>query len=578
MLCVVPHCHREIDSNALSCPYCGMTTLLNDRFQIRHPLRSLEPPQAIDVFEVLDTQTRQPKILKVLNLPTTKRLELLEREAAILSLIRHPGIPQVDLSSGYFSLSIPNSPHRLQCLVLEKIPGITLEEWLTKSQLLTQDQAIDWLTQLAEILHHLHGQGYFHRDIKPSNIMLKPDGKLALIDFGSVRELTGTYLAKVSRGSESNQIADVTIVTSANYTPLEQIHGRAVPQSDFYALGRTFIHLLTQTPLINLPEDPKTGRLVWRDQARQISPTLADLIDDLTALLAAQRPQNTKILLNLIQRIPQQERRRQFFRSPLFRVTMGALCTGAAFIGYQGFRQLSAYRHSEQGLAASLQGQLEVAKDHLTKATEMMPDNSDFHNNLAVVCQQLGTPAGQTCASQHYEKAIRLSRQPSQRLTAYYNLGNLYEEQGDLQNAEKYYKIVAKTNTKQSIDANNNLARLLILSNDIKSAEAIINQALQQQPDPVSRAALLKNQGWINLLKRNYPQARRQLQESLQLDPNRTDTYCLLAQVDERSQQIANANKNWESCLLGDSITPEVREWQLPKLRQLLQKTLASNP
>jgi serine/threonine protein kinase len=118
-----------------------------------------------------------------------------------------------------------------------------------------------------------------------------------LIDFGTVREVTATYLAKVS-GQQH-----ITGIFSAGYTPPEQFNGRAVPQSDFYALGRTFVHLLTGKHPSDLPTDTRTGKLIWRDRALQISESLADLLDNLMAIFPGGRPQNAKMILQRLDQI-----------------------------------------------------------------------------------------------------------------------------------------------------------------------------------------------------------------------------------------------------------------------------------
>lgn len=67
---------------------------------------------------------------------------------------------------------------------------------------------------------------------------LKPNGQLVLIDFGTAREATRTYLAKLSAGH------DITAIVSSGYTAPEQINGEACTLSNFFALGRTFVYLL----------------------------------------------------------------------------------------------------------------------------------------------------------------------------------------------------------------------------------------------------------------------------------------------------------------------------------------------
>ncbi len=254
-----------------------------------------------ETFEVDDRGT--PKVLKVLRLPEDidseylKSVSLFEREAKVLARLRHPGIPQVE-SGGYFTFApSPNSIRH--CLVMEKIEGHNLKERLKNSgnQPIAQAQALDWLKQLAVILDELHRHQYFHRDIKPENIILKPDGQLVLVDFGAVREITGTYLGKIGGGREG------TALVSAGYTPLEQSCGKAVPQSDFYALGRTFAHLLTGSHPVDLGENLETGELIWREKAPQISASLADLIDCLMAPFPGKRPPNTQIILQYLEAV-----------------------------------------------------------------------------------------------------------------------------------------------------------------------------------------------------------------------------------------------------------------------------------
>lgn len=74
--------------------------------------------------------------------------------------------------------------------------------------------------------------------------MLKPDGQLAIIDFGTVREISDTYMIAFRGSSQPN----ITSIVSRGYTAPEQINGRAKPESDLFVLGRTFVHLLTATP------------------------------------------------------------------------------------------------------------------------------------------------------------------------------------------------------------------------------------------------------------------------------------------------------------------------------------------
>ncbi|MTJ30704.1 serine/threonine-protein kinase, partial [Aphanizomenon sp. UHCC 0183] len=230
-------------------------------------------------------QQDTPKILKVLKEELTndsKALALFQQEANVLQQLNHPGIPQTE---GYFPYQTRNNLI-LHCMVMEKIEGPNLEQWLKQQQNrpISEAQAIVWLKQLLEILDLVHNQQYLHRDIKPSNIMIRPDGQLVLIDFGTAREITRTYLANGG---------GMTAISSSGYSPPEQMQGQAIPASDFFALGRTFVFLLTGFPPEQL-YDPHLDVLQWRHHANHISPLLLDFIDWLMSMAVNQRPSNAE--------------------------------------------------------------------------------------------------------------------------------------------------------------------------------------------------------------------------------------------------------------------------------------------
>ncbi|RCJ21902.1 hypothetical protein A6770_04510 [Nostoc minutum NIES-26] len=287
-LCVNPHCaNPQNDDNILFCKVCGSELLLQGRYRV---IRQLGEGGFGKTFEV--SQNNILKVLKVLMLDDSKAVSLFQQEATVLSQLNHPGIPKAEI---YFTFLPRNSQSSLHCLVMEKIEGLDLYQYMEQKQNQPIDDklAILWLTQLANILHEVHKQNFFHRDIKPSNIMLKTDGHLALIDFGTAREITKTYYQKVAK-------QNITGIISPGYTPLEQVNGKAVPQSDFFALGRTFVYLLTGKSPDEFSEDSQTGKLIWRDTASQASKPLAGLIDYLMEPFSGKRPQNAEIILRCI--------------------------------------------------------------------------------------------------------------------------------------------------------------------------------------------------------------------------------------------------------------------------------------
>jgi serine/threonine protein kinase len=303
--CINPRCEKRVNpDNLLKCHNCG-TELVIGGYRLLKPLRSLENSYQTEVFEVSKGETK--KVLKVLTNTNPQWVDLFKRQALVLQKLRHPGIPLVE-PEDYFTFTPNHSSRTLHCLVMELIEGLTLEEWLTKFGPISQELALNWLKQITEILQQLHNNKLFHRDIKLGNIMLRrgsksleadsqKTGQLVLIDFGTVREMSGTYLAKIGGGRE------ITATFSPGYTPIEQVEGKAVPQSDFYSLGRTFVYLLTGKHPFDLPFDENTGKLNWLEEAPNISPTFARLIEDLMALFPGSRPQNAQIILQRIEEI-----------------------------------------------------------------------------------------------------------------------------------------------------------------------------------------------------------------------------------------------------------------------------------
>jgi serine/threonine protein kinase len=221
--CINPNCSNRYNPDDLDyCQTCGTNLLINGRYQTIQPLRIGQAYNS-EVFEVNDfTERKTVKVLKSLAIRhnNTQVAELFNKEAQFLIWLssewhNHPGIPKVK-PDGYFTFGVGKGFLQLKCLVMEKIEGQNLEEWLEQNQPISQGKALNWLKQLVEILDKVHQQGLWHRDIKPSNIMLQPNGNLVLIDFGAVG-------------------VGETRIISADYSPTEQMEGKTVLQSDFFA-------------------------------------------------------------------------------------------------------------------------------------------------------------------------------------------------------------------------------------------------------------------------------------------------------------------------------------------------------
>ncbi|UKO99496.1 serine/threonine-protein kinase [Nostoc sp. UHCC 0870] len=288
-LCINPVCpkpnHLNNQKNRF-CQSCGSPLELVGRYRVMHLLS--DTTGFGQVYEAYEQDTA--KILKVLeaNLADVKAVELFHQEAVVLGKLNHPGLPRID---AYFQHHTRNNLS-LYCLVLEKINGINLEQWLEKHhQLTSESQAINWLKQILEILDLVHNQSYLHLNIKPSNILIRPDGQLVLIDFGTARELAKNY-----------QNRSATPTMSSGYSAPEQMQGKVTLQSDFFALGRTFVFLMTGKHPLDM-YDAHHNLLHWRSHANQFSPLLLNLIDWLMTPAINYRPANAKEILQRIKEI-----------------------------------------------------------------------------------------------------------------------------------------------------------------------------------------------------------------------------------------------------------------------------------
>jgi CHASE2 domain-containing sensor protein len=266
--------------------------VLYNRYRVKHPLGQGGFSQT---WEVDDGDT--PKVLKLLLHNFPKAVELFKQEPLVLSTLNHPGIPGMEQDS-YFSFQTEERPEPCHCSIMEKVPGINLQQWMEQHphQPLQEGQAIAWLYQLADILSYLHQHAFFHRDIKPSNIMLRPDGQLVLIDFGGVREIEKTYIIN-TQGDP-----DGTRLQTPGYTPWEQMEGAAVLQSDFFALGRTLVQLITAKHPSKFPTEG--GRLIWRGDVPHINAEFTELLDEMMEPFPQQRPQRAEEILARLRMLP----------------------------------------------------------------------------------------------------------------------------------------------------------------------------------------------------------------------------------------------------------------------------------
>ncbi len=149
-------------------------------------------------------------------------------ETDILKKLNHPNLPSIidviDTDDSFI-------------IIMDYIQGNALDRSLREFGAQAQENVIIWAKQLTDVLGYLHSRtpAIIYRDMKPANIMLKPDGNVTLIDFGTAREY------------KEKNLADTTCLGTVGYAAPEQFGGmgQTDARTDIYCLGATLYHLVT---------------------------------------------------------------------------------------------------------------------------------------------------------------------------------------------------------------------------------------------------------------------------------------------------------------------------------------------
>lgn len=219
--------------------------------------------------------------------------QLFEREAEVLAQLgnEHDQIPDL---FAFFPVTVPSlqpgQEDQFFYLVQEYINGQNLEEELIQKSKFSEPEILEVLIEILKVLKFVHDKGIIHRDIKPSNIMRRRDGKIFLLDFGAVKQVTN---------APAGAAGPSTGIYSLGFAPPEQMSGGQVfPSTDLYALAVTVITLLTGQEATKL-FDSYSNQWIWRGQAT-VNPHLADILDKMLLPAANQRFQSAQDVLNAL--------------------------------------------------------------------------------------------------------------------------------------------------------------------------------------------------------------------------------------------------------------------------------------
>ncbi len=188
-------------------------------------------------------------------------------ETDMLKKLSHPNLPSiVDIIDEEDTFLI----------VMDYIQGNPLSKSLEEFGAQPQDNVINWAKQLCDVLGYLHTRtpAIIYRDMKPANIMLKPNGDVTLIDFGTAREF------------KEKNIADTTCLGTIGYAAPEQFGGmgQTDARTDIYCLGATLYHLVTGCSPCEPPYEIKP--------ITQINPTLSSGLEKIILKCTQRNPED----------------------------------------------------------------------------------------------------------------------------------------------------------------------------------------------------------------------------------------------------------------------------------------------
>ncbi len=243
-----------------------------------------------------DSPTKRCCVVKLFQPPVTltpaqmeTALRLFATEAEVLERLglQHSQIPNL---YAYFPLLITNPltnrTEELFYLVQEFVDGEDLEKVLDREGKFSQSEVENVLQAMLGVLDFVHSKGAIHRDVKPSNIMKGRDGRLFLLDFGAVKEVTAPS------GSQRGP----TTISSPDYAPPEQImNGTVDATSDLYALAATCVILLTNKGSHEL-RDSSTNTWRWEPYVR-VSSGLAQVLNKMLQARPSDRYPSAQAIL-----------------------------------------------------------------------------------------------------------------------------------------------------------------------------------------------------------------------------------------------------------------------------------------
>lgn len=375
---------------------------------------------------------------------TKTLLKGLEREANILKNVDHPVLPRI--------VDIINQEGVIY-VVMDFIEGETISDRLKKEGAQPQELVIEWGLQLASALDYLHKMNppVIYRDMKPSNVMIKPEGGVKLIDFGTAKEYD----------VENN--ADTTALGTRGYAAPEQFgdsKGRGIyntdKRTDIYNLGATLYHIVTG---MNPCEPPYEIRPI-REWNPALSTGLEKILLKCTQADPKDRYQNCSELMYALEHYNEldDEYRKKNKRKLAAFVSTAVLAVAAgvtSLIGYSGLQKIKLDNYNtyiETGNNYRVEGDYAEAAEQYKKAFELDGSEAEAYDKYIQVyidasneinedgTTQLDLETGLNVVANRIKSGYDNVDENNEVL---YKLAITYfDEMGDYKTASKYFNMI----------------------------------------------------------------------------------------------------------------------------------------
>ena len=207
------------------------------------------------------------------------------REPRLLASLSHPNIVTVLTAEKQDDVFF---------IVMEYVPGDTLEAVIERDGTLDLARALDYTCQICNAVDHAHKQGIIHRDLRPGNVLVTEQGLIKVADFGTSR-----FLEIAAHGT--------TVIGSPPYMAPEQFQGKAVFASDIYSLGVTMYQMFTGVLPYDTPMPGDLDRLMRGELAsppilknRKLPKAISDIVMKAIAADIPSRYQRASELLEAV--------------------------------------------------------------------------------------------------------------------------------------------------------------------------------------------------------------------------------------------------------------------------------------